>query len=59
VLLRFGDDAAASGFRPSGLIGSPITGADGNREFLALLEIGEGASSDWAALVDGVVPSAA
>ena len=58
VLLRFGVDAAEAGFRPSGLIGSPITGADGNREFLALLEIGEGASSGWAALVDEVVLSA-
>jgi 23S rRNA (cytidine1920-2'-O)/16S rRNA (cytidine1409-2'-O)-methyltransferase len=37
VLERFGADAAASGFAPSGLIRSPITGTDGNVEFLALL----------------------
>ena len=37
VLERFGGDAAASGFAPSGLIRSPITGSDGNVEFLALL----------------------
>ena len=59
VLLQFGEDSASAGFRPSGLIGSPITGADGNREFLVLLEIGDGATSDWVALVDKVAPSAA
>jgi 23S rRNA (cytidine1920-2'-O)/16S rRNA (cytidine1409-2'-O)-methyltransferase len=37
VLTRFATDAAAAGFVPSGLIRSPITGTDGNVEFLALL----------------------
>ena len=37
VLERFGVDAAASGFAPSSVIRSPITGSDGNVEFLALL----------------------
>ena len=37
VLERFGVDAAASGFAPSSVIRSPITGTDGNVEFLALL----------------------
>ena len=37
VLERFARDAAAAGFVPSGLIRSPITGTDGNVEFLALL----------------------
>jgi 23S rRNA (cytidine1920-2'-O)/16S rRNA (cytidine1409-2'-O)-methyltransferase len=58
VLHRFGEDAAGTGFRPGGLIGSPITGADGNREFLALLDTDDGARPDWKALVDEVVPSA-
>jgi 23S rRNA (cytidine1920-2'-O)/16S rRNA (cytidine1409-2'-O)-methyltransferase len=58
VLLRLGRDAAEAGFRATGLIGSPITGADGNREFLALLEVGDGARPDWSGLVDGVASSA-
>jgi len=58
VLLQFGESAAAAGFRPRGLIGSPITGAGGNREFLALLDSGDGPTPDWAALVDQVAPSA-
>jgi 23S rRNA (cytidine1920-2'-O)/16S rRNA (cytidine1409-2'-O)-methyltransferase len=37
VLERFARDAAAAGFVPSGLVRSPITGTDGNVEFLALL----------------------
>ena len=37
VLLRFGEDARAAGLAPVGLIASPRTGRDGNREFLALL----------------------
>ncbi len=41
VLERFGVDAAASGFAPAALIRSPITGSDGNVEFLALLLQGD------------------
>jgi 23S rRNA (cytidine1920-2'-O)/16S rRNA (cytidine1409-2'-O)-methyltransferase len=37
VLERFAADAATAGLVPSGLIRSPITGTDGNAEFLALL----------------------
>lgn len=38
VLLRVGRDAVAAGLLPVAVIASPVTGADGNREFLALLE---------------------
>ncbi|HEX2221809.1 MAG TPA: TlyA family RNA methyltransferase [Candidatus Limnocylindria bacterium] len=38
VLQRFWTDAVASGFRPMGLLRSPLAGADGNVEFLALLD---------------------
>jgi 23S rRNA (cytidine1920-2'-O)/16S rRNA (cytidine1409-2'-O)-methyltransferase len=37
VLLQFGQDAAGAGFEPRSLIRSPLEGADGNMEFLALL----------------------
>jgi 23S rRNA (cytidine1920-2'-O)/16S rRNA (cytidine1409-2'-O)-methyltransferase len=37
VLRRIGQDAMAAGFGLHGLIRSPLAGADGNREFLALL----------------------
>jgi 23S rRNA (cytidine1920-2'-O)/16S rRNA (cytidine1409-2'-O)-methyltransferase len=37
VLMQFGADAVAAGFSPAALIRSPISGADGNTEFLALL----------------------
>jgi 23S rRNA (cytidine1920-2'-O)/16S rRNA (cytidine1409-2'-O)-methyltransferase len=57
VLLRFGEHAAAAGFGPEAVIASPVTGADGNREFLALLTLSAGASSGWAAQVDAQVPS--
>ena len=57
VLLRFAEDAAAAGLHPAGLIASPLAGAEGNREFLALLMAGEGQAVDWAATVDAVVPS--
>ena len=59
VLLRFADDARAAGLAPVGLIASPRTGREGNREFLALLRpaaasgdaqrTGEGA---WDKMVD-------
>jgi 23S rRNA (cytidine1920-2'-O)/16S rRNA (cytidine1409-2'-O)-methyltransferase len=51
VLLRFGEDAAAAGFAPADLIRSPITGSDGNVEFLALLER-DPAAVDWTTLVE-------
>ena len=57
VLLQFEDHARAAGLTASTLIGSPIVGADGNREFLVLLLVGEARTVDWAALVDSVLPS--
>ena len=57
VLLRFGEHAAQAGFSPVALIASPIAGADGNREFLALLTLGEQAHSGWVAQVDALVPA--
>ncbi len=48
VLARFAIDVASAGFVPSGLIRSPISGTDGNAEFLALLLQGEGPPAlDW------------
>jgi 23S rRNA (cytidine1920-2'-O)/16S rRNA (cytidine1409-2'-O)-methyltransferase len=38
VLLAFGASARSRGFGPAGLIRSPLAGADGNVEFLALLD---------------------
>jgi 23S rRNA (cytidine1920-2'-O)/16S rRNA (cytidine1409-2'-O)-methyltransferase len=58
VLLRFGDDAVETGFGPMALIGSPIAGADGNREFLALLGPSTGSGPVWSSLVDALVTSA-
>jgi 23S rRNA (cytidine1920-2'-O)/16S rRNA (cytidine1409-2'-O)-methyltransferase len=43
VLVRIGADAAGAGFRPTALTRSPVTGAEGNVEFLALLEAVGGA----------------
>lgn len=57
VLRQFADDAATAGFVPRRLISSPILGGDGNREFLALLEIGDAPDPAWAALVERVLPS--
>jgi hypothetical protein len=37
VLHRFATDAAGAGFETQALIRSPVTGSDGNVEFLALL----------------------
>jgi 23S rRNA (cytidine1920-2'-O)/16S rRNA (cytidine1409-2'-O)-methyltransferase len=37
VLLRFGADLAGAGFRPLGLLRSPISGTEGNVEFLSHL----------------------
>jgi 23S rRNA (cytidine1920-2'-O)/16S rRNA (cytidine1409-2'-O)-methyltransferase len=58
VLLAFAEGAAHAGFTPTALIPSPLAGADGNREFLALLQIGGAANPGWARLVDAAVPSA-
>jgi 23S rRNA (cytidine1920-2'-O)/16S rRNA (cytidine1409-2'-O)-methyltransferase len=57
VLLAFGEDAREAGYTPASLISSPLVGADGNREFLALLTRGEARPIDWERLVDTVVPS--
>ena len=57
VLLRFGEDASAAGFSPTEVIASPITGADGNREFLVLLTLATGTAAEWPAKVDAVPPS--
>ncbi|MEO6059668.1 MAG: TlyA family RNA methyltransferase [Candidatus Limnocylindria bacterium] len=64
VLLRFAVDAAAAGFQPIGLIESPLTGTDGNREFLALLARGsdrrnpsEAATEPWETLAERLTPS--
>jgi predicted rRNA methylase YqxC with S4 and FtsJ domains len=53
VLARFGEDAVGAGFAPTHLMQSPVTGAEGNVEFLALLEKGSEAGS-WAAMVDAL-----
>jgi 23S rRNA (cytidine1920-2'-O)/16S rRNA (cytidine1409-2'-O)-methyltransferase len=50
VLLRFGEDAREGGFAPVKLIRSPVTGSEGNVEFLALLGRNEEAGP-WASLV--------
>lgn len=57
VLLRFGADAAAEGFSPIDLIRSPISGADGNLEFLALLVPAGGEEPAWADRVARVMTS--
>ena len=58
VLLQLAVDATLAGFSPRALIGSPILGADGNREFLALLATGQEPAPGWEAQVDAVAPSA-
>jgi 23S rRNA (cytidine1920-2'-O)/16S rRNA (cytidine1409-2'-O)-methyltransferase len=57
VLAAFGTDAGALALRPAALMRSPITGAEGNVEFLALLERAPARTDppDWAALVDEVL----
>ena len=57
VLLRFGVDAAAGGFSPIDLIRSPISGADGNLEFLALLAPMGGGEAAWGDLVARLMTS--
>jgi 23S rRNA (cytidine1920-2'-O)/16S rRNA (cytidine1409-2'-O)-methyltransferase len=53
VLLRFGDDAASAGFRPTRLMRSPVIGTEGNVEFLAMLEK-RGEAVAWSAAVDAL-----
>jgi 23S rRNA (cytidine1920-2'-O)/16S rRNA (cytidine1409-2'-O)-methyltransferase len=58
VLMRLVTDAAAAGLHPTALLRSPITGGEGNVEFLALLERaprGRAGPPDWPARVDEVV----
>jgi 23S rRNA (cytidine1920-2'-O)/16S rRNA (cytidine1409-2'-O)-methyltransferase len=57
VLQDFAAGASRTGFAPTGVIGSPITGADGNREFLALLSAGGVPTIEWSSQVDTVAPS--
>jgi 23S rRNA (cytidine1920-2'-O)/16S rRNA (cytidine1409-2'-O)-methyltransferase len=57
VLLRFGEEATLAGFSPMALIASPIAGADGNREFLALLGAPGGSAPAWTSLVNARAPS--
>ena len=57
VLDQFAGDATAAGFVPRRLIGSPILGGDGNREFLVLLEIGAVREPGWKADVERVLAS--
>ncbi|HET9878923.1 MAG TPA: TlyA family RNA methyltransferase [Candidatus Limnocylindria bacterium] len=54
VLLRLETDAAAAGLAPVALTRSPITGGDGNVEFLVLLER-KTLAEDWEAVVAVVV----
>ncbi len=59
VLERVLGECAAQGWPPSGLIASPIQGADGNREFLALLRRGAApASAEARAMVESAVREA-
>jgi predicted rRNA methylase YqxC with S4 and FtsJ domains len=57
VLLKFGEEAGRAEFTPAALIASSVVGADGNREFLALLTRGDEPRVDWERMVDAVVPS--
>jgi 23S rRNA (cytidine1920-2'-O)/16S rRNA (cytidine1409-2'-O)-methyltransferase len=60
VLLRFARDAGAAGFGAEGLVRSPLTGADGNVEFLALLASPPGMGErEWAERVDAVATASA
>jgi len=57
VLLRFAEDATGAGLAPRQVIGSPITGADGNREFLALLCADAPPDAGWTAQVERLLAS--
>ena len=58
VLQQFGETAEQAGLWPVALAASPITGADGNREFLALLTRDGQAVAAWEEQIDAVLPSA-
>ena len=55
VLLRLGADAAAAGLVTVGLMASPRTGRQGNREFLALLRADGPTVPAWDELVDAAL----
>ena len=57
VLLQFGADAAGAGFSPMALIRSPISGSDGNVEFLALLAPAGAVEAAWGDLVARLMTS--
>jgi 23S rRNA (cytidine1920-2'-O)/16S rRNA (cytidine1409-2'-O)-methyltransferase len=60
VLLRFARDAEDAGLAPAGLLRSPLTGTDGNVEFLALLAAPPGmGAAPWVELVDAVAEASA
>jgi 23S rRNA (cytidine1920-2'-O)/16S rRNA (cytidine1409-2'-O)-methyltransferase len=61
VLSRVARDAVAIGLRPTAVMASPVTGADGNREFLALLEPVEAGApapdmAEWQEQVERLTP---
>jgi 23S rRNA (cytidine1920-2'-O)/16S rRNA (cytidine1409-2'-O)-methyltransferase len=55
VLVEVLNFAREAGFRPKGLVKSPLTGPKGNVEFLAWLELRGGDQSDLEALIDRVL----
>ncbi len=55
VLERVPAMAAAAGLAARRLIASPLTGGDGNREFLALLDRDPPAANDWLAQIDSAM----
>jgi 23S rRNA (cytidine1920-2'-O)/16S rRNA (cytidine1409-2'-O)-methyltransferase len=60
VLVAFGEASRAAGFGPAALIRSPVTGTDGNVEFLALLGDLPGLDAvAWASLADAVLGESA
>jgi len=59
VLSRVLETSCAIGWRPIGLIQSPLLGPAGNREFLAHLHLGCALPVDIACLVDEVAPGGA
>lgn len=59
VLERFAADARKSGFGPAGLMRSPLTGTDGNVEFLALLAGPPGLDeTGWSDAIDAATAAA-
>ena len=57
VLLRLGEDAGRAGFAARAAIRSPLKGADGNVEFLALLTPGAGTPDAWETQVERLTTS--